>query len=64
MMNVSLKLNLTDALTAKELKLLLDEADKRKTTIERVLYDAAHFFCENHPLKAKAKPELELAGAH
>lgn len=43
-MITSLKLNLGEALTAEELRVLTEAAMERGTTIERVLYEAAHRF--------------------
>lgn len=55
-MTATLQLNLADALTKDELQTLLSEADKRKTTVERILYEAAHLFCTQHPAGKPANP--------
>lgn len=55
-MTATLQLNLADALTKDELQLLLAEAAKRKTTVERILYEAAHLFCAQTSSGGKAQP--------
>jgi len=41
-MTATLNLNLGEALTADELRALTQAATERDTTIERILYEAAH----------------------
>lgn len=56
-MTVSIQLNLSEALSTEELQHLTAAAMQRGTSIERILYEAAHAFCRANPLKPTHQPE-------